>query len=384
MWDQPSLDVASLADLTFTAYVDGLFDLLEDVRCSSEQRESGFECSSRLPRMIPGPHAIEITATDRSNNVSERSAALNVVLRSSSTFERVASTTARGAFSLDVEQVLGALVDVADIAALPDGTVIVGEKRGRILTTSQGKMPTTAVDLRTVDQSTTQIELLALAVAPDFAKTHAVFAAYSTQRGLRLVRFTEANGVLLNHAVLREDLSIAPLAPSAALAVGPDNKIYLAINEQVFRLNVDGSTPVDGSASGLFSPGVQQPEKLTWNIDQQVMWLLGSTPQGGSELQAIALGDRGRGTILRSYGLGPLNVTSLAVLPESPGRNSRLIVTPRDSSDLLQWRASDGVLDQATWLTGKQFDNATAMVESDGHLWIASRSGLFRIDWSRH
>ena len=382
-WDQASPDAASLADLIFTAHIDGLADPLEDVRCSSLRNDFGFECSSRLPRMIPGPHAVEITATDHSNNVSERSAALNLVLRAR-TVESVAPTTARGDFRIDAELVVGALVNVADIAALPDGTVIIGEERGRILATSPGRVPTIAVDLRTLDPSTTQIELLALAVAPDFAETHAVFAAYSTHRGLRLARFTESNSILLNHAVLREEFSIAaPFAPSAALGVGPDNKIYLAVDNQVFRLNLDGSTPADGSASGLFSAGVQQPEKLTWNISEKVMWLLGSTPHGGSELQAIALGDRGRGTILRSYTLGPLNVTSVAFLPESSGKSSRLIVTARDSSDLLQWRTSQGELDQATWLTGKQLDSATAMVVRNSSLWIASRSGLFRFDLSR-
>lgn len=381
-WDQPSPDSASLADVIFTAHVDGLIDVLEDVRCSSVRNDSGFECSSRLPRMSPGPHAVEITATDTSNIVSERSTALNVMLHAR-TVQSVAPATARGDSRVDMELVVGALVNVADIATLPDGTVIIGEERGRILTTSPGKLTTTAVDLRTLNPSTTQIELLALAVAPDFAETHAVFAAYVTERGLRLARFTESNGVLLNHAVLRENLTIvAPFAPSAALGIGPDNKIYLAISNQVFRLNPDGSTPADGSASGLFSLGVHQPEKLTWSNSEQVMWLLGSTPTG-SELQAIALGDRGRGTILRSYALGPLSVTSIAFLPESPGRSSRLIVTVRDSSDLLQWRTSGSELDQATWLSGKQRDGATAMVARSTSLWIASRSSLFRIDLSR-
>ena len=333
--------------------------------------------------MSPGPHAVEITASDRSNNVSERSAALNVVLRAR-TVESVASTTAHGNSRNEAELLVGALVNVADIAALPDGTVIIGEERGRILTTSPGKLPTTAVDLRTLDQSTTQIELLAVAIAPDFAETHAVFAAYNTHRGLRLARFTESNGVLLNHAVLREDLSIvAPFAASAALGVGPDSKIYLAINDQVFRLNLDGSTPADGSVSGLFSVGVRQPEKLSWNLGEQVMWLLGSTPQGGSELQAIALDDRGRGTVLRSYALGPLSLTSVAFIPESPGRSSRLMVTVRNSNDLLQWDTSEGELDHAVWLSGSQRDSATAIVSQSGSLWLASRSALFRIDLSR-
>jgi hypothetical protein len=382
-WDQPIEDADSLADLTFTAYIDGLVDPLEDVRCSSVRNASGFECSSRFPRMVPGPHVIAITARNSSNHVSQRSAPLNLVLRSR-TVDAVPSTGTRLGSGLEMDQLVGALIDVVDIAALPDGPVLIGERRGRILTTTPGQTPTTAFDLRTVDPASAPVELFALAVGPDFAKTRAVFAVYATQRGLRLVRFTEVNGVLHNHAVLREDLPMASFAPRAALGVGPDGKIYLAVSDQVLRLNVDGSTPADGASSGLFAPGVHQPEKLVWSVDQPVMWLLGSTPQGESELRAIALGAPGRGTILRSYELGPLRVTALAFLPESAGRSSQLVVTPRDSSDLLQWRTSDGALDQAAWLVAKRVGDATAMVERNGYLWIASQSALFRVDLSRH
>ena len=374
-WDQASPDVESLADLTFTAYVDGLIDVLEDVRCSSMRNDFGFECSSRLPRMIPGAHAVEITATDRANNVSAKSAALNVVLRARS-FDSAAPATSRPGSSLDAAQVVGGLVDVVDIAALPDGTVLIGEERGRILRTTPGKLATIAVDARTVDRSNSRIELRALAVPPDFAETRAVFVAYTTDHGLRLARFTEANGVLLNHAVLRE---VRAITSSAALAIGPDNKIYLALDDLVLRLNVDGSTPDDGPASGIFAIGARQPEKLTWDMAQRVLWLLGFSARGGSELQAIALDDRGLGRILGSYDLGSLVVTSLAILPDVAAGFSKLIVTPRDSSDLLQWRTANGVLDQATWLSGTLVERTAAMVEQSGSIWIASRAGLFRI-----
>jgi hypothetical protein len=380
-WDQPNPDAASLADLTFTAYIDGLIDVLEDVRCSSAPNAAGdFECSSRFPRMVPGAHVVELTATNGANTVSVRSAPLHVILRERTT-QMASSATARSA-GLDAEQIVGALVDATDIAALPDGTLIIGERSGRILSTRPGQTATTAFDLRALAQPGAQLELLALAAASDFAETRAVFAAYVWQSGLRVARFTEANGILSNHAILREGLPINPSAPGAALAVGPDSKIYVAVNDQVFRLNADGSTPADGSASGVFSAGPQQPGKLAWNIDQQVMWLLGSTPNG-SELRSIALGERGQGTMLSSYSLGPLSVTSLAILPESSDGGSRLIVTPRDSTDLLQWRASKGDLDQATWVTSMRPADATAMVQQNGGLWIASRSGLFRVDLSR-
>lgn len=379
-WDQAVAEGSSLFDLTFAAYIDGLIDLLEDVRCIGRPTVLGFECSSRLPRMTVGPHSIVITATDRrSNTVSEQSPPLRVVLRARTLQSVVPPAPANGS-RLGVQLVVGALIDVVDIAALTDGTVLIGERRGRILTTSPGRLPRTAFDLRLFDRSMHHLELLGLAVAPNFAKTREVFAAYATERGLRLVRFTESNGVLTNHAILREGLPIDTSAAKAAIAVGPDDKIYLAIANQVLRLNLDGSTPADGPDSGLFAAGVQRPEKLAWNIDERILWLLGSTASEGSELRAIALGNQGRGSTDRAYDLGHLRVSSVAVLPASSLAGSRLIMTSPTSADLLQWRSSDVALEQPSWLIGERFEDATALVEHNGALWIGTRSGLFRIE----
>ena len=257
-WDQAEADAAGLAELTFTSSVDGYRELLEDVRCAPLLDRFGFGCSSRLPRMAVGPHTIQLSAARGPTEISGLSDPLMVVFRSRTLESASVSNSARLAGLLDAEQLVGALVEVADIAALPDGTVLIGEERGRILATRPGESPAIAVDLRTLDRSLERVVLLALAVAPDFLESHAIFAAYTARGGLRLVRFTEANGILLNQAVLRESLPIALASPRAALAVGPDNKMYLAVADQVLRLNLDGSTPEDGPASGVFAAGVLQ------------------------------------------------------------------------------------------------------------------------------
>ena len=379
-WDQDASDSEILSSLSFIAYVDGFIDPLEDVRCSPVRNESGFECSSRLPRMAPGPHSIELTAIDPSNLTSERSAPLMVVLRVASTGGARTSAARVGA-GVGAERLVDALTGVADIAVLPDRTVLIGEGTGRVIAARPGKTSATAFDLRTLDRSGAEIQLLALAVAPDFDRSHAVFVAYATPRGLRLARFTEADGVLTNHAILREGLPIALSPPTAALAIGPDNKIYLATSDRVLRFNMDGSTPVDGSDSGLFSTGVQRPEKLAWSHEQRVLWLLGSTPKG-SELRAIALGDDGRGRALNAYDLGRLNVTSLAILPGSSSER-RMIMTSSTSNDLLDWRVAAGVIDQGRWFAATGLEESAAIDTRDGDLWIASRSGVFRIEVPR-
>jgi hypothetical protein len=370
--------------LTFIAHVDERVDVLEDVRCSSERNDFGFECSSRLPRMTPGPHTIGITATDyRLNRIGEASPPLNVVLRVRTTLQSMAPPTTAKASSIEAHSIIDSPIEVADLAALPDGTVVIGEARGRILTSRPGSLPLIAFDLRTFDRTATHIELLALTVAPNFTTTRSVFAAYATERGLRLVRFTESNGVFTNHAILREGLPIGLSAAKAAVAVGPDEKIYLAIANQLLRLNLDGSTPADGPDAGLFSAGVQRPEKLAWNIGERILWLLGSTEHEGSELRAIALGDHGRARAVRAYDLGRVRLTSIAVLPATSLDGNRLVLTSPTTGDLLQWRTSDVGLDEPSWLTGARFENATAMVEHNGALLIGSRSGLFRVDTLR-
>ncbi len=377
-WDQAVPEGGSLFDLTFAAYVDGRIDVLDDVSCSARLTLRDFECSSQLPRMTFGPHTIVITATDRrSNTVSEQSPPLTVFVRTRIwTDAAIAPTGSR----LDVRLVTGALADVADIAALPDGTVVIGESRGRILTSTPGALPKTAFDLRSFDRSATHVELLSLAVAPNFPQTREIFAAYVTERGLRLVRFTEFNGVLTNHAILREGLPIDTSAAKAAVGVGPDDKIYLAIANRVLRLNRDGSTPADGPDSGVFAVGVQRPEKLVWNTDERVLWLLGSSSSGGSELRAMALGDRGASGAVRAYDLGRVTVSSIAMLRASSRESCRLIMTSSISADLLQSRTSHVELEPPSWLIGERFEGATAIAEHNGTLWISARSEVFRIE----
>lgn len=384
-WDQAESDATSLAEFSFTAFVDGVPEPLEDVTCAPIPDRFGFECSSRLPRMEPGPHSIELTAMNGSTEVSEHSALLLVVFRSRPAESVSLGNPTRLTGGLGVEQVVGGLVDVADIAALPDGSVLIGEERGRILSMRPGESPITAIDLRSVDRSSDTVTLLALATAPDFGESHAVFAAYLSRGGLRLVRLTEFNGVLLDHAVLRENVPMGSALPRAAIAVGPDGKIYLALAGQVLRLNLDGSTPKDGPTSGVFAIGVQQPEVVAWSAAQRVMWLLGTTTSGDAELRIMSLGDRGSATTLKSFTLARIAASAMVLATGSSTHESRLLVADRASGDLLQWqvRFPEVALDQATWIPRDSVGDVTALSSVGDRLWLATRSDLFRVTLPR-
>jgi glucose/arabinose dehydrogenase len=147
--------------------------------------------------------------------------------------------------------------------------------------------------------------LLAVAQAPDHARTGHVFAIYTTtgrDGGLsfRLARFREVNGVAGERAVLLDDIPAAGVAPRAVLQFGPDGKLYAGFddggdarartdpasyNGKLLRLNADASFPRD-SASPVVADGLRSPLRLDWSIDGAV-WIADSRENGAMRLVRI-------------------------------------------------------------------------------------------------
>jgi glucose/arabinose dehydrogenase len=147
--------------------------------------------------------------------------------------------------------------------------------------------------------------LLALAQAPDHARTGHVFAIYTTTArdgglSFRLARFREVNGVAGERAVLLDDIPAARLAPRAVLQFGPDGKLYAGFddgddarartdpasyNGKVLRLNADGSVPRD-SGSPIVADGLRSPYRLDWSTDGAV-WIADSRENGAMRLVRV-------------------------------------------------------------------------------------------------
>ena len=399
-WDQEANSAVELANYVFTALIDGRFpEALEDVRCASTLSVAGYECSSRLPRMAPGIHTIELSsriAADQSSSPLSQPLSVNLL----STAAEATATSARARVVVDgvsIEELRPErdLSGAVTLAALPGGRVLIGERGGRISMIDGGRS-SEAAHLRGVIRGE-RLELLSLAVDPSFSETRAVIAAYASDNGLIVARFSEANGVLVNHAVLRGGLPAPPGRAAAAVAIGPDRKIYLAIGAdsedgtpvrdafaaRIIRMNLDGSTPNDDLPAPVFAPGMPRPSSISWSRDGQMMWVVGMT-QDRLEARAVNFAlQNDPGTTAQSYAVPatPLADGRAGVA----GRAGELVVVAENSRSLLRLVSdSDGTINTIEWLLRNQFNGIRAIAYSpDGELWVCSDRGLFLVTFQR-
>jgi glucose/arabinose dehydrogenase len=202
---------------------------------------------------------------------------------------------------LRLDVVADGLDEPADIAVAPDGRLFVVERDGIVRAIgARGEQATTAIDG----------EILGLAIDADFERTHVVFAAAVTRihdegwarETLTLARYREVNGTLGERAVLLHGVSVRADRAAAALGVGPDGKLYLALddggdayaaadpsslNGKMLRLNADGTTADDprGAPPGP-AGGYRSPRALAWATDD-VLWIAEGAPRSPERLSAI-------------------------------------------------------------------------------------------------
>jgi glucose/arabinose dehydrogenase len=186
-----------------------------------------------------------------------------------------------------------------DIAFAPDGRLFVAERTGRIrvvrppsASARQGSLiPEPAIAL--ADTLGAGVQLLSIAIDPQFERTRHVFAIYaapsrSGDSMFSLARFREVSGTLGDRAVLLDGVTAAAPSASAALRFGPDGKLYAAfddggdarrrgdagsLNGKVLRLNTDGTTPTDpAGATPIYTAGYGSPIAIDWDPPTATLW----------------------------------------------------------------------------------------------------------------
>lgn len=331
-WDQYAPTTRDLGRYVFTALIDGQFqEPLENVACASIVGDNGYECSSRLPRMAPGSHSIQVAARLSSDaTAGPLSTPLQVTLQARSTADvndamRRSAVGGGHAVAVDASGAVG-------LSSLPDGRILISYEDGRIVAVTDGA-PTVAVDLKQTLGGEQDFRLLALAVDPRFAITRFVFAAYATETGLTIARLREVNGTLGDHAVVRAGLPRSIADPATAIAIGADRKLYVATGgsdgdrlrdpyaSQVLRLNLDGSTPDDSAAAPIVAAGMQRPASIGWSDDGS-MWIVGAN--GKSEVEARSIPSA-----------NPLLNSRIHLLPTSPPDEGRLVAIAREGEIVL-------------------------------------------------
>jgi glucose/arabinose dehydrogenase len=364
-WDQQAADTSELSTLRYKIWVDGVSNDASDASCSNTAGTSGFPCTSALPHMSGGAHTLELSAyvdgypglesgrsTALSVNVTGQTVAFQVPRTSASVL-----TTADGV-QLRQDVIAQGLTDITDLAFTGDGRVLVSERIGRVRLIVGGQLqPEPAATLADVDTSGGG-GLLSIAVDPAFAETRFTYGVYTTPRGTQLVRFVEANGRLVNPAVLMSDITYRAANPAASLRFGPDRKLYLALDDggdpgragdlgsysgKVLRLNADGTTPSDqAGGTPVYLLNVNAPRGMAWGPDRETLWVA-NAGDGGTALLDVARspGRQQRAVPITRYalpsGTTPVGLVTYAGNP-LPTLRGNLLVAIGEQPEILRLR----------------------------------------------
>jgi glucose/arabinose dehydrogenase len=243
--------------------------------------------------------------------------------------------------------------------------------------------------------------ILALAVDPDFERTHFVYALDVTPGGspaFRLSRYREAGGRLGERAVLLGDVP-AGADPAGGIAFGTDGDLYVAFddgvdpewakrlgsyNGKVLRLDADGTMPSDRrGASPVFASNFRSPRSLSWDAATASLWI--ADPAIGRLARLLPGAGRVQGATTYSLPLagGPVAV-ALYRGTLMPGMRGDLFAASADEAGVVL-RARFTGTDQDTIATTERLaipgGAAVRLISTgpDGAIYIGTDSEVLRV-----
>lgn len=393
VWEQPpSADGTPALDLSFTLYVEGMPQPLLDVSCAAIPESAAARCDAPLPALGGGVYTLRISALARAPILEgPQSTAIvarvePVTMLDGQALGRVPGPAASSA----------ALDDPTDLAFLPDGRVLVGERGGRVRLVEAGLVVPEPLLVLSDVQTGDGRGLLAIAVAPDFAGTRAVFVLYSAGSGLRVSRFTMAAGALTAPAVVLEGLPAARRGPAARMRVGRDGKLYLALDDggdaaraadagswsgKVLRLELDGTTPRDRPGpSPVVLAGLHRPLGLIWR-DASAVWVADSGSGALPRLYQFRTDTENGTASVQSQGL-PADTISVAVTSSPSGDAPPALITVAGRHTPRLWRVGVGgdspVTPQPVAEAGDDPIRLVGVAE-DGSVFVCTSRGVHRL-----
>lgn len=244
--------------------------------------------------------------------------------------ETLADPAPEGAVELVVETLAEGLVNPWSIAFLPDGTMLVTERAGRVRIIRDDALaaaPVAGTPDAYVDGQAGYFDVLP---HPDFEQNNVLFLAYAAgtenENALRIARGTFDGAALNDVEVIYEakPLKRAGYHYGGRLVWGPDDKLYFTVGEgsrykelaqdmstsfgAVIRINEDGTIPDDNPDFGedalpeLYSKGHRNPQGFVYDAPRDIFWEHEHGPRGGDEINIIRPGAN-YGWPLASYGI---------------------------------------------------------------------------------
>ena len=192
--------------------------------------------------------------------------------------------------------VAAALLDVPwEIVPLPDGSLLVTERPGRLVHLVE---PGIVLDVPGVVE-TSEGGLLGLAIDPDFDENGWLYLYLTANEngGLvnRVERYTFNGQALSERQVLLVGIRGAAVHDGGRLAFGPDGYLYIttgdagdaasaqdlaSLNGKILRIAANGSIPPDNPfGTAVWSYGHRNPQGLAWDA-QGRLWAVEHGPSG--------------------------------------------------------------------------------------------------------
>src|SRR5262245_49634488 len=195
--------------------------------------------------------------------------------------------------------VASGLIEPTVIELLPDGRVLIGERRGRILVVEDGALLPDPLIVLDADSSTLEHGLAGLAADPDFAHNGFLYAYYTTREPRnRVGRFTvigntadRASEVL----VWQNPHAAGDVHHGGAVCFGNDGTLFIATGDQsdsarsqdpmsedgkILRLRADGGIPPDnpfvdvpGVDPAIWALGLRNPFRISFDHVQNELWI---------------------------------------------------------------------------------------------------------------
>jgi len=244
--------------------------------------------------------------------------------------ETLADPAPDGATALNVEVLAEGLVNPWSIAFLPDGSLLVSERAGRLRVIRDGALLPEPVAGVPEVLAWNQAGLFDILLHPDFEQNRVLYISYAhgTQKenATRVARATFDGSALSDLEVIYEAKPLKDTGHhyGARMVWGGDGLLYVTIGEgsrykekaqdmtssfgSVVRLNEDGSIPADNPTFGggerpeLFTKGHRNPQGLAYDAERGVLWDLEHGPRGGDEINIVE-GGNNYGWPLATYGI---------------------------------------------------------------------------------
>jgi len=232
--------------------------------------------------------------------------------------ETLAPPAPEGSLALNIETLADGLVNPWSIAFLPDGTMLVTERAGRIRIIRDGALVTAPVDNTPDTYVDYQAGYFDVLPHPNFEENAVLFLAYAhgtaKDNALRIARARFDGAALDDLEVIYEAKPLKDTGHhyGGRIVWGPDDKLYFSVGEgskykeraqdmtssfgAIIRLNEDGSIPGDnpdfgdGALPELYSKGHRNPQGLAYDAMRSVMWSHEHGARGGDEINIIQAG----------------------------------------------------------------------------------------------